>query len=88
MGGPSQACIDGCNELWTCTQVDDLCPGLPPTAEADFKEGCVSNPLCDVGASLNKGKACPDMVSSVKGLSPDFKESCEGTGAGGAGGAG
>ena len=84
--GPSQACIDGCNELWTCTQEGDLCPGLPPEAEVDFKEGCVSNPLCDVGASLNKGKPCPEMVASVKGLSDDFKVSCEGAGAGGAGG--
>ncbi|MFP6684756.1 MAG: hypothetical protein VB934_08590, partial [Polyangiaceae bacterium] len=80
--------IDGCNELWTCTQEGDLCPGLPPEAEEAFKEGCVSNPLCDGAASLVNPNDCPATVATIGGLSDDFKDSCEGGGAGGAGGAG
>ena len=88
--GPSQACIDGCNALFTCTQEADLCPGLKG-ADADgekaFKDGCTSNALCDGSAGIVMGKMCPDMIDTIKGLSAEFKEACEGTsGTGGAGG--
>ena len=89
-GGPSQACIDGCNALWTCTQEGDLCPGLKggdADAEKAFKDGCTANPLCEGSASIVAGKMCPDMVATISGLSADFKDACAGTmGGGGAGG--
>ena len=93
--GPSDKCVQGCNELWKCTQADDadmmpFCPALKggdAEAEKSFVDTCTSNPLCDGSASLVLGKECAEIIKTVSGLSADFKGSCEGMGAGGAGGA-
>jgi hypothetical protein len=66
------------------------CPGFKDITEDQFVNGCIRNPLCKSSGGLIDPTKCKTSVDTIKGLSAQFKDTCEKgpmTGAGGAGGA-
>jgi hypothetical protein len=81
--GNSSTCIQGCDKLFACSQVDNLCPafkGANAMTEKEFKDDCVANPLCSgAGSIVLNAEDCENVIMAIKGLSADFKALCEGT---------
>ena len=78
-------CALVCDDLWNCTQEDNLCPGLEPGDEATFKQGCLDNcngPTGPALAGLVDPADCPGTVMTLIGVSMDFAAACQGTGGG------
>jgi hypothetical protein len=90
-------CEAACAKLADCTATEepvDLCPGLSADTRDAFIQDCV--PTCDANppllAIVQGQNDCATLVTTLKGVSADFRDACEGMGgmggAGGAGGAG
>ena len=83
--GTGLDCTLVCDNLWNCTQQGNLCPGLEPGDEADFKQGCLDScngPTGSALASLVDPNDCPGTIMTLSGLNVDFANACQGTGGG------
>jgi hypothetical protein len=72
-------CQQACNELFDCTQVDDLCPGISPESGPAFIQMCVGqceqNPAMIAIVDPND---CPGTVALLNAASPEFSAFCHG----------
>jgi hypothetical protein len=74
-------CKSGCITLYECGLQDGLCPGFDgsPMQQQGFLEGCVEG--CSdqpVLLDLINGEDCPGTIATIKGVSADFAEICDG----------
>ena len=79
-------CTTVCDDLWGCTQRGDLCPGLEPGDEAQFKQDCLdmcNGPTGPALAGLIDPTDCPETIDIISSVSADFAAACEGTDGGG-----
>ena len=79
-GAINAACVGPCQELYQCG-IDNsrLCPGMATQSESNFVDGCASNPLCEASSSLIDPSNCAGTITTIKSLSADFSNMCEGT---------
>ena len=76
--GGGAACEKACAAFWVCTQQDNLCPGINPGGEQEFKafcmDGCAQGPLED----FVDPNDCKGTIDFFLQISDEFAEFCKG----------
>ena len=81
-----KTCMQACEQLYDCGVEDGNCMFTGDDEEKKtFVDNCVINPLCDASAAAVNECDCAGTITVIKGLYPEFTDSCDNGISGGSG---